>query len=127
MAGPSPPISILESILNHVALPPHLPGRQEAALYKIEHALTERLLEASRTLKDLTNNRFGSDCVRRVIQTCKVLNAGGKLNKTSLLTAFRELEASDLVIHIREQNAGLIVRRHREYVSKIPLPAPLPI
>ena len=113
-------LSVLESLCNHVALPPRLPGKQEHSINQIEHALTERLLDASRTLRDLvnlTNNGFGVqwDCIRRVLQTCKAINTGGKLNATSLLTEFRQVERNDLLIlHVAEQNAGLLIRRQHE-------------
>ena len=116
MNTPSASLStILESLFNHVALPPQLPGKEENRIEQIEHALTVRLLDASRTFRDLTNDEFSNqwDCIRRSLQICKVVNAGGKINKSSLVTEFRSLERKDLLIlHIAEQNAGLTIRRH---------------
>lgn len=112
---------ILESLFDHVALPLRLPGKQESRIDQIEHALTECVLDASRTLRNLTNNEFGGhwDCIRRVLQTCKDVNAGGKLNKTSLLTEFRSLEGRyPLILHVAEQNAGLLIRRDYEQVPQ---------
>ena len=108
---------VLESLFNHVALPPRLPAKQETNIEQIEHALTARLLDASRVLIDLTNIEFGEhwDHIRRLLQSCKVVNAGGRINKTSLLAALRSLGRNDLLIlHIAEQNAGLLIRRHYE-------------
>lgn len=40
------------------------------------------------------------------------MNAGGKVSKAVLLTEFRCLELDDvLIVHIAEQNAGLLIRR----------------
>lgn len=109
--------STLESLFNHVALPPRLPGEHDHKIEEIECALTVRLLSASRELRDLMYNDFGDqwDSIRRSLQTCKAVNAGGKLNKASLVTEFRSLERKDLLIlHVAEQNAGLLIRRHHE-------------
>ncbi len=107
----------LESIINHVALPPRLPGKAEYKIEQIEDALTNRLLDASHTLKQCMHFESSHqwDRVRKILQICKVVNAGGKLNKTSLSTEFRALEQKDLLIlHVVEQNAGLLIRRHNE-------------
>ena len=117
MATPFGTPSIWNSLVNHIALPPRLPGKQDSRLDKLEQALTERLQDASRSLRDLTSNQFGGDwdCIRRVLLTCKIINAGGKLNKASLLTVFRELQGNDLLIlHVAEQNAGILVRRYQQ-------------
>lgn len=109
--------SLIELIFNHVALPPRLPGKQEDRIDHIEGALTDRLLAASRTLKNLTSVEFSNDwdCIRRSLEICKTVNAGGRLNKTSLLKEFRSLERKDLLIlHVAEQNAGLTIRRYQE-------------
>lgn len=109
--------SLLESIFNHVALPPQLPGTQEKRTEAVERALTEHLLEASRIVRDLPKNSFSNewDCMYRLLQTCKVVNAGSKLDKTSLLTEFQRLECSDLLmLHVTEQNAGILIRRDHE-------------
>jgi hypothetical protein len=104
---------MLESVFNHIALPPLLPSKQETNLDKIELALAQKLLDASRTLRDSTNERFGSewDSVRRSLESCILLNTGGRLNQTSLLAAFRELDVNGLLIlHVAEQNAGILIR-----------------
>ena len=109
--------SLLESLVNHITLPPHLPGKPENGIEQVEHALTGCLLDASRTVRDLTNGQLSYqwECIRNILQTCKVVNAGGKLNKTSLLTEFRKLEHNGyLILHIAEQNAGLLIRRQYE-------------
>ena len=111
------PPPVLESLFNHVALPPRLPAKEENSIEQIEHALTVRLLDASRVLRDLSNHEFGGhwDCMRLVIQSCKAMNRGGRINKTSILAEFRSLAPKNLLIlHITEQNAGLLIRRHHE-------------
>ena len=108
---------LLESLVNHIALPPRLPGKADSNLDQIQYALTGYLIDASRTLRDQTNGEFSRqlESIRITLCTCRILNAGGKLNKTSLLTHFRKLERKDyLILHIAEQNAGLLIQRHNE-------------
>src|SRR5436190_969374 len=108
---------LLGSLVIHISLPPRLPDKQENWTDQIESALTDRVLDASRTLRDLTNGELSYqwNCIRIVLQTCKVVNAGGKINKTPLLTEFRRLERNGfLILHIAEQNAGLLIRRQHE-------------
>ena len=111
--------SVFEGVFNHIVLPPRLPSKKDAQLHKIENALTDRLLNASRVLIDHANIEYNDqwNCIRRSLESCKAVNVGGKLNKASLLTQFRNLQRKEiLILHIAEQNAGLLVRRHHEQV-----------
>ena len=113
-------MSSLERVFNHIVLPPKLPSKKDSRLYEIESALTQRLLTASRLLRDHVNVEYHDqwDCIRRSLESCKAVNLGGKLNKNSLLTQFRNLQRKDiLILHIAEQNAGMLIRRHHEHVS----------
>ncbi|KAL9104009.1 MAG: hypothetical protein Q9163_000987 [Psora crenata] len=107
----------LETLLHHVALPPMLPGKQENSIPQIQRALTHRLIVASRILSKVSNGvtSYQWESTRRIIQVCKDLNADGRLTKASLLSEFRNLEqAGFIILHVSEQNAGLLVRRHKE-------------
>ena len=93
-----------------------VPSRQESRLDKIDQALNERLQDTAQSMRDLTDDLFHDDWdrVRRILLSCKLLNAGGKLTKSSLLPAFRDLHRGDaLILHVAEQNASLIIRRYR--------------
>jgi hypothetical protein len=105
---------MLELLFNHFVLPPRLPGKQDSRIEDIEHSLITRVLLASRTMRDLVNIDFRDrwDSVRRSLQTCKVVNLGGKLDKKSLVAEFRSLQSEDiLILHVAQQNAGLLIRR----------------
>jgi hypothetical protein len=103
------------AVYSHLVLPPRLPGRQDAKLIQIGNDLLERLIKATRLLASLSNQNGQWECLRRALQTCKVVNEGGKLNKASLLSTFRDLKDNDfLILHVTEQNAGLLVRRQQE-------------
>lgn len=108
---------MLELLFNHVVLPPRLPGKQDSRIEDIEHGLITRVLHASRTMGDLVNVEFRGrwDSIRRSLQTCKVVNLGGQLDKMSLVAEFRSLQSEDiLILHVAQQNAGLLIRRHHE-------------
>jgi hypothetical protein len=52
---------------------------------------------------------------RRLLESSVILNRGGRLNQTTLLTAFQDLEINGiLVLPVAEQNAGLLIRRSTE-------------
>jgi hypothetical protein len=107
------PGELLESLFNHIVLPPHLPGQQDTRLDRVERALVERLLDSTVKLSRLPHNDFVNDLesLRCSLETCRRVNSGGRLNKTSLLTAMRELHGRDFIaLHITEQNAALIIR-----------------
>lgn len=107
--------SLQESICHHVALPARLPSRREGSLEKIETALANLLLEACTNLRDATDfDSFGKlwECIQGAIKTARHLNADGRLAPETLLAAFRELKGDQvLILHVSEQNAGLLIRR----------------
>lgn len=105
----------LERLVNHVALPPQLPVRQDD-LDQIDNALRCRLEHASIVLRDALNGEFydQGDNVRYIVQISKSTNSGGKLNRSHLMSEFRTLTRRGLLIlHIPEQNAGLLIRRQQ--------------
>lgn len=106
--------TIWDTLAQHVSLPSRLPGSLEARTEHVEQALVERLHDTCRFLRDLTDGTFRDtfDHLRRTLISCKTVNAGGRLNKTTLLSAFRDLQNDDvLILHVSEQNAGLLIRR----------------
>ncbi|KAI9733803.1 MAG: hypothetical protein M1818_007070 [Claussenomyces sp. TS43310] len=112
--------SLLESVFNHVVLPPQLPGRREPKIRLVESALADRLLSATRTLRDLSKNNIHDrlDYICQALDVCKTVNNGGKVDKASLLIEFWGLKPKGLLIlHIAEQNAALLIRKHREWLT----------
>jgi hypothetical protein len=45
------------------------------------------------------------------------VNTQSQLQKPSLLTALRKLESGLLILHIKEQNTGFLIRRDLEFVN----------
>lgn len=111
---------LLEAQFNHLVLPARVPSKEDDNLADIEVALTDRLLEATRILRDSTDSDgyLDWDSVRRILLTVKALNLGGKLDKRALTLEFHRLEYDGvLILHVAEQNAGLLVRRFQRSVS----------
>ena len=111
--------ALLELAFNHVALPPRLPATRDGRSdqHRIERALVDRLLDASRTVRDHMNDESRShwERIRYLLQACKTVNTGARIDKAALLDSFRTLERNDtLILHVTEQNAGLLVRCHSE-------------
>lgn len=106
--------SSLASLVHHIALPPDLPGKAENDLFKIEKTLIEGLTAAVRTVRNIapTDGSQEWESLRRILQTCRDLNAEDRLNRDFLLAEFRELTPGHmLIVHVREQNAGFLVYR----------------
>lgn len=104
----------LDYLFNHIALPPRLPQKNEAQVEKLEKALTESLLKwACLFREDLHDeSRQLWDLLIDAIRSCDILHAGGKLNSSSLITAFSQLAGGQcLIVYVAEQNAGLLIHR----------------
>ncbi|KAI9765661.1 MAG: hypothetical protein M1840_007218 [Geoglossum simile] len=105
----------LESVFNHLVLPAKLPGKRDGEIEQIERHLATRLLNATDVLRGLSSDESAEawDYIRRSLEICNIINEDGRLNKTSLLDAFQGLQSKHgLILHITEQNAGLLIRRH---------------
>ena len=105
---------LLQSLINHIALPPKLPGKADEGLDEINDCLVTRLLQACR---DVRNNAHGEivnalESARYILQLAKELNADGGLNKASMLSTFSQLKAGDtLILHVTQQNAVVLLSR----------------
>ena len=108
------PISAQESVFNHVALPTQLPHRADANVAEIERVLVDHLLNAAQFMRNAQNGPLSQswESVCRCLDVCKMLNMGGQVERSRLVTALRQMQAGDfLVLHIETQNAGIFVRR----------------
>lgn len=104
---------LLQTLFRHVNLPPCLPGKRDSNEQGIEFELVKRLLDASMLMDDVGDLRALEVWTRlkRTLESCKRLYYGD-INKSSLFYCFRRIEIGDfLIIYVREQNAGLLVRR----------------
>lgn len=104
----------LESIFNHLVLPPKLPSQQDTDKDSIESNILIRLINACDTLSKLSAEEFSQSwtSLRKSLRICGNVNLG-RLEKTSMLPEFRNLQLNTLLIlHVVEQNSALLIRRH---------------
>ena len=117
-ASSSLPTDILELVYNHIVLPRKLPGKDDGRLMPlIQEKLVSRLIDATGIMNERTHLKYSYELerTRRVLQSCKAINAGGTVYKSTLVKELRSLDTDFcLIVHVVEQNAGLLIRRHRE-------------
>ena len=114
---PDPHTTLIDSLLNHLALPPQLPQRQDYDIPELEKELIERLVVSSHHLRDLPDNKFYKtwDSVYRSLEATKRVNADGRVDRVALARELRMLNCDKfVVIYIRAQNCALFVRRLNE-------------
>ena len=106
---------LLESLFNHVVLPPRLPGKLESGIEEVDDALMDRALDAIQTIASrLPDSHFSTtlQCLHHSLKIARRVNGGGKLTKNSLLAAMQELKGEEMIIiYVMEQNAALLLRR----------------
>ncbi|KAF3491029.1 uncharacterized protein GIQ15_00546 [Arthroderma uncinatum] len=106
--------SRLEYVFNHIVLPPRLPGKAESCPDDIQFDLLSFLQGASCTLNDDLDGGLSAVglSVHKILEICKSTNAGGKLDKSTLLREFQKIERKvPIILHVKEQNAGLLIWR----------------
>lgn len=104
----------LESVFNHLVLPPKLPEQLDTDKNDIEVRIFTRLIHASDTLSKLSAQEFTQTwtSLLKSLRNCFSINQG-RLEKKSILREFHSLQPNDLLtLHVVEQNAALIIRRH---------------
>lgn len=108
-------MAFLESVFNHLVLPPKLPGHRDIDIEGIEQSILTRLIRTCDTLHELTDQQQFKETwasVRYSLRICLNVNLG-RLEKASILQEFYNLQRNGLLIlHVVEQNAALLVRRH---------------
>ena len=104
--------AFLQQVYHHVVLPRDVPGREESNLHQIELQLATRLVEAVEHVISHapSNDHACVDAVRLALSTCASLHIDGKVDKPTLLRELQQLEdRRALVLHVAEQNAGLLI------------------
>ena len=122
-ARPSSIVSQLLSQVQHVVLPPVLPGKREADLVEIETSPSDRLSEAVKRIRDSVDPgepyRFW-DNVRFLLQISQSVCPNGAVSRHRLAEDFASLKSgTTIILHIEQQNAGFLVRRLNKYVPSL--------
>ncbi|EAQ92064.1 hypothetical protein CHGG_00299 [Chaetomium globosum CBS 148.51] len=104
---------LLESVFNHLVLPPKLPGRQDADRDAVGHNILTRLIHACKTLVALPGQETQEawQSVHHLLLTCLELHRDG-FDRASLRNAFSRLDVGcPVALHIAEQNCAILIRR----------------
>lgn len=114
MKKPYPPsaCSKLEYVFNHIVLPPRLPGKEENCDDDIRYELLSFLQDASLAFKSDSDKDLSAIglSLGKVLEICEATNLGGKLDKSTLLREFQDIESkTPIILHVKEQNAGLLI------------------
>ncbi|KAK7937284.1 uncharacterized protein PG986_014152 [Apiospora aurea] len=106
---------LIQSLFNHLAFPIQLPQQEDTIIPKVEAALVDRLIVASRRMQDYTHGDAVWQSIRRTLEaTTKVTNPAGRLERTRLQSQLREFAAATarsefLILHIAAQNAAILL------------------
>lgn len=112
-------LDMLGLVFNHLVLPPQIPGAGDVDIDAVSHNVLLQMIHATNIAMGLTDDvpwRKEYQSLRDSLEACLQLNRG-HLERSSLLKQFKELDISKvLILYLNEQNAALLVRRHKEYV-----------
>jgi len=108
-------MELLESVFNHLVLPPDIPGSQDADLDDIARNILERLVRATTVAQNVTEESPWKDAYQSLQHSfgiCIELN-DGSLERRRLLSHLQDLAPGQvLILYANEQNAGLLIRRN---------------
>lgn len=107
-------MDLLESVFNHIVLPAKLPGNQDDNIDGVNGNILNRLLDACDSIAKLSGQDLAKawELTHHSLRTCRQINQG-RLERASLLEAFHNLQSNHyLILHVVEQNAALLLRRH---------------
>ncbi|KAI1817158.1 hypothetical protein GGS20DRAFT_582854 [Poronia punctata] len=110
-------MGLLESIFNHLVLPPNIPGSQDNDIDLVSREVLKRLIHAVKTVIKLAEDAPWKDAFQNLcisLETCLELNTCF-LERTCLSNHLRGLVPGQmLILYVNEQNAGLLVRHETQ-------------
>lgn len=105
-------MSLIESVFNHLVLPPKVPGKYEPLYDEVSSDLFVRLLDSIDNLMPHLPTKYRPAVVnlRKSLVASGELNASGCLDRVLLVKAFANIEERPLMLYMEPQNAALIIR-----------------
>jgi hypothetical protein len=104
---------LLRAVANHVLLPPDLPGGVDKNLSEISRDLLRRVRAACVDMNFALEgeHRQVLNSLRTSLDYCERMHTSLTLDSTQLQWAAQQLSEQEiLIIHVQEQNAGLLIR-----------------
>lgn len=106
--------STLELTFNHIAFPPKLPGTRDPQIELVERDILTRLRTAVHTTKAYSSNNDAIsiwESLEGSLEICQFVNENSFINREALNSTLRSLNPDHtLILHVTQQNAGLIIR-----------------
>lgn len=109
--------AMLDELYYHLTLPPQLPGRQDN-LAHVETALLERLHSTAVNLRDQLHGSFQAsyEALKSSLKACRSIHLNHTLERRALAHELLNIQPKTiLILHIAEQNAGLLIWRQLRY------------
>lgn len=114
--------SMLDALYNHLVLPPRLPGAQDLNLAAVESALLDRVHSTALHLLAQVPKPVQSSyaALQTSLQACRSVHINRRLDRRILSEELLKLQPDCiLILHVTEQNAGLLVWRQARYVHNL--------
>ncbi|KAI1495818.1 hypothetical protein F5X99DRAFT_422623 [Biscogniauxia marginata] len=106
-------MSVLQAVLNHLVLPPQIPGGPDEDVEAVSHDVLMRLIHACRKMVDAYVGEPWTEAFQSLqlsLDACLMLNRS-QLAKRVVLDQLRQLKPkSMLILHVVEQNAAILIR-----------------
>jgi hypothetical protein len=101
-----------EQLFNHIALPCHVPGREDRNLPSVENALLTRMTDATRLLSSyavLSDQQHIFKLVESLV-ACQSLHVDRAITKPGIIRELRALQPGKItILHVGAQNCGLVI------------------
>lgn len=100
-------------MINHIILPPQIPASEDHDS-AVNQELAGRLIQAAQSIRDHASSEclLGWERLLSGLKASRALNSEGHLGKATLLDRLRTLPSgTSLILHVSEQNAGILVYR----------------
>lgn len=108
---------LIESLFNHLAFPIQLPQREDAIIPQLERALVDRVIDASRQMRDHLQDESSRTVWQNICHTLetatKVTNPAGRLDRSRLHSQLRQFatEGEFLILYLAAQNAAILMHK----------------
>ncbi|KAE8553420.1 hypothetical protein EYB25_004802 [Talaromyces marneffei] len=105
---------VLELTFNHIAFPPKLPGTRDAKVEVVEKDILTRLRTAVHITKAYSSDNDATSVwegLEESLEICQFVNENSFINREAMESTLLSIKPHHtLILHVTQQNAGLIIR-----------------
>lgn len=115
-------LSMLDALYNHLVLPPLLKGVQDSNLSAVESVLLDRVHTTAVQLLAKVPGPLQSSyaALQTSLQACRSIHINCRLDRRLLSEELLKLQTDCiLILHVTEQNVGLLIWRQARYVHQL--------